>query len=206
MRWHSATLLACALLSCGDAPDSRLAIVLGAPAGGDETWYLVSAHLANQLADPLWETLSADEKLYGVLVNGEVSVVLPGVAIGDQHSLLAATRELAQAEAFASQWDAPVDRVITSEMASQPTYSVSLVQLIAAPERWAGKRVEVQGFLGSLQTTLFLSREHAEALDVASGASLQYVSQEAVEAAAPVQIIGSRSLESSTAIAAAGPR
>lgn len=43
---------------------------------------------------------------------------------------------------------------------------ISLVQLIATPERWFGERVSVTGYLGSF-SSLFLSRERADALDSA---------------------------------------
>jgi len=165
---------------------------------GDQTWYVVSARLASKFVDPLWESLRSDEKLYAVLANHNVSVVLPGIAIGEPRALLAATLNLAQAEAFAAQWDAPVDRMISQELASQHAVLVSLVQLIAAPERWAGKRVTVQGYLGDellgTPRNLFLSREHAEADDFASAASLQYASEEEAHAALacmrhPVKIV-----------------
>ena len=164
---------------------------------GDQTWYVVSARFASRFVEPLWKTLSSDDAVYAVLANGNVSAVLPGIEIGEHHPLLAATRDLAQAEAFAAQWDAPVDRMISKELAEHAII-VSLVQLIAAPERWAGKRVTVQGYLGherfGIPRTLFLSREHAEADDFASAASLQYASDEEVHAALdcmshPVQIV-----------------
>ena len=41
---------------------------------GDQTRYFVTVRLANQFVDPLAETLRSAEKLYAVLVDGEVSV------------------------------------------------------------------------------------------------------------------------------------
>lgn len=149
---------------------------------GDQTRYFVTVRLANQFVDPLAETLRSAEKLYAVLVDGEVSVVLPGVAIGEQFSLVAVTDDLTRAEELTRRWDAPVDRVISAEIAALPMYSPSLIQLIATPERWAGKRVSVQGYLSSWPS-LFVSREHAEAQDVSSAVRLAFVSEEGIRAA-----------------------
>jgi hypothetical protein len=75
--------------------------------------------------------------------------------------LVAATRELSSAETIASRWGAPVDRVISAEIAERPILSASLVHLIADPARWYGHRVSVEGFFSST-FELYLSREHAE--------------------------------------------
>jgi hypothetical protein len=58
--------------------------------------------------------------------------------------------------------------MISSELVEQPLASVSMVELIANPTRWFGKRVAVQGFLDSTLMELYLSHEHAQVRDDSS--------------------------------------
>ena len=54
------------------------------------------------------------------------------------------------------------------------TYPVSIVQLMAAPTEWDGRRVAVFGYLDvGLEPMLFLSREHAAGRDWSSAFSVQ---------------------------------
>ena len=153
---------------------------------GDRTWYVVSAHFAGGLSDRLWERVRPpplspseippdasiteirehlpDPSPYAVLVDDEVAAVLPGIAIGEFDFMVLVTEELQRAEAFAYAWGVPVDRAIAAEIAAEPVRPVSMVQLLASPKHWFGKRVSVQGFYSSL-SSLFLSREHAEVFD-----------------------------------------
>jgi hypothetical protein len=167
---------------------------------GDRSWYLVTARLANGRDTRIWEKLQPppvsipagaswsetqkllpDAKPYAVLADGELSVVLPGISILEHRSLMAAFEDLASAEAFASARGVPVERVISQEIASLPSHEVSMVQLIAEPERWTGKRVSVQGYLSSLPHIL-LAREQEDVLHEET-VTAQYTSKEEVEAA-----------------------
>jgi len=151
---------------------------------GEQTWYLVSAHLAGGLTKRVWDPLRAQpERPYAVFIDGDLSAVLPGMEIVDYPSLLAATQDLSRAEAIAHAWEVPVVRMISEEIAAQPTYSVSLVQLIASPHRWMGKKVSVHGYLSSPSSTLYLSREHAEASDFESAVQVLPPSDEQGRAA-----------------------
>jgi hypothetical protein len=162
---------------------------------GDQTWYLVSAYLVADLANRVWDLLRAPapspadippgantldylrqnslrDKLYAVYADGELSVVTPGIAILEFPCLIAATQELSRAETLAYAWGTPVDRVISTEIASQPLLAPSLVQLLVAPHSWFGKRVSVQGYFGPY-LELYLSREHSEVFDHASAVSVR---------------------------------
>jgi hypothetical protein len=154
----------------------------------DETWYLVSAYFSGDLSSRLWNlalapavspsqdpngaNISTRDKSYAVVANGELTLVAPAIAIGDFPCVVAATRELSQAEALAHAWEVPVERVISAEIASQPSFDVSLVQLLVAPRSWFGKRIAVRGYLSS-PWELYLSREHSEVFDWASAITVR---------------------------------
>ncbi|MCG8504430.1 MAG: hypothetical protein MI755_07475 [Sphingomonadales bacterium] len=54
----------------------------------------------------------------------------------------------------------------------EPAYAVSLVNLIASTNHYAGKRVRVSGFLVKGDQHLFLTRDHAEIMDYMSAIPL----------------------------------
>jgi hypothetical protein len=137
---------------------------------GDQTWHLVSVYLSVELYKRLWHEFG-DDRPYAVFADDELSVVMLGFERIEYPSRVAATRDLSKAESFVSAVGAPVERWISVELDSQAVQDVSLVQLIANPRAWAGKRVSVQGYLAPLHA-LFLSREHAKAFDVNSSIPL----------------------------------
>jgi hypothetical protein len=146
---------------------------------GDQSWYFVSAHLTEELRNRIWKLLeepgadSADgDRPYAILVDGRSSVVQPAIGIDEFDSLVAVSQDLSRAEAIAYGWGVPVTRVISAEIATQPMLSVSMVQLIANPSAWIGKRIAVQGYLPKAVLGLYLSRDHAESFDHASSVDL----------------------------------
>jgi hypothetical protein len=145
---------------------------------GEESWYFVSAHLSEDLRNRIWEVLEApgsegvDDRPYAILVDGESSVVQPAIGIDQVDALVAVSQDLPRAEAIAYGWGVPVTRVISAEIATQPMRSVSMVQLIADPSAWVGKRISVQGYMPKAVLGLYLSREHADRLDHASSIHL----------------------------------
>jgi hypothetical protein len=145
----------------------------------DQRWYFVSVVLERESRNRIWKLLEApdasdadDDRPYAILVDGTPSIVQPAIGIGQFDALVATTQDLLRAEAIANGWGVPVTRVISAEIESQPILTVSMVQLIANPAAWIGKRVSVQGFLPSTALGLYLSREHAESLDHASSIDL----------------------------------
>src|SRR5262249_50337825 len=155
---------------------------------GDETWYFVSVYLIGGISSRIFDSLRVPplaggeppfdphdpnavlgrDRPYAVFFDRSLSIVLPADEILGFPSIVAATRDVSRAEALVSGWDTRVERVISSEIGSQSLEDVSLVQLIATPSAWIGKRVRVQGYLGAPLNQLFLSAEHAKGLDHAS--------------------------------------
>lgn len=160
----------------------------------DETWYLVSI-LLGEIKGRIWHALEAPplaptdippgaiyldylrqlpprDKLYAVFLDQQLLVVSQGMGIEIFPSLIAATQDRSRAEAIAYGFGVPVERWISEELDAQPVNEISLVQLIASPHYWIGKRVSVQGHLAPLHT-LYLTRDHARALDYRSSVELQ---------------------------------
>lgn len=128
------------------------------------TWYLVSVRMTEPIMDRLAQTL---EGAYAVSVDGRITFA-SRTLVDYWRVVVAATRERSEAERIAHALGSPVDRMISSELVEQPLASVSIVELIANPSRWFGKRVAVQGFLDSTLLELYLSREHAQVRDASS--------------------------------------
>jgi hypothetical protein len=64
---------------------------------GDHTWYLVSVYLAVEPYKRLWHEFDDDDS-YAVFADQELSVVMPGFERIEHPSLVAAMRDLSQAE------------------------------------------------------------------------------------------------------------
>jgi hypothetical protein len=162
---------------------------------GDQTWYLVSVLLFGEIRGRIWDALEAPplapsdippgviyldylrqlpprNKLYAVFLDQQLLLISQGMGIEIFPSLIAATQDRSRAEAIADAFGAPVERWISEELDAQPVNEISLVQLIASPHYWIGKRVSVQGHFAPLDT-LYLTREHALALDYRSSVQLR---------------------------------
>jgi hypothetical protein len=66
----------------------------------------------------------------------------------------------------------------TGEDEDGPANYVSLVNLIASPERYVGHNVSATGYLSATSDYLFLTRDHAELGDSATGVKLSILFRE----------------------------
>jgi hypothetical protein len=134
------------------------------------TWYLVSVFLTQRFQNRLREAfeLPSGDAPYAVSIGGRVSFAYhSGVTAGNWPVLVSESSDLASSEQIARAWGTPVERMLSQEIAEQPVLVATMVQLLATPERWFGKRLVVQGFLPH-SGELYLSREHAQAADASS--------------------------------------
>jgi hypothetical protein len=154
---------------------------IGALSGRDTGTHLARSRGAAPCAlrHPAWRDLPGlprqlppRDKLYAVYLDQELLLVSQGLRIEIFPSLIAATRDRARAEAVAYAFGVPVERWISEELDAQPVHEISLVRLLATPHYWIGKRVSVQGHLAP-PDALYLTRDHARALDYSSSVSLR---------------------------------
>jgi hypothetical protein len=141
----------------------------------DRTWYLVSVFMTQRMETKLREAFVSprNDMPYAVTIGGRVSFAYQsGSAALNWPVPISESQDLASAEAIARAWGTPVERMLSTEIAEQPVLAATMVQLLATPERWFGKRLAVQGFLSSSLLELYLSRDHAAAMDGSSSVLL----------------------------------
>jgi hypothetical protein len=86
-------------------------------------WYFVSVYLTQAARERLREELALPRRdgPHAVMIDGEISFAYrSGVFALDWPVRIAQTEDLAAAERTARAWDAPVERILSAEIAEQP--------------------------------------------------------------------------------------